>query len=206
METAKVLQRYKENYCRIFERIYPSKNGTGFTERNLSVNFAKAYESVYEDAITWYEFQFGEKNNLHYDAIIINPKNKEIVVIESKRFSHVHKKAREVGEDIERVRNFITEYFKEFVERIPDLQEYSVKGVILADVWTETALKIDVKESFCQATFGQRYLTGFLKADSWFANGKYFCENFADIKTSSIRENNTISTDYYLLGMIWDVT
>ena len=205
MEIAKVLQQYKENYRRIFERIYPSKNGTGFTERNLSVNFAKAYEHIYDDAITWYEFQFGAKNNLHYDAIIINPKNKETVVIESKRFSHVHKKIREVGDDIERIRKFKTEYFKEFIDRISDLREYSVKGVILTDVWTETPLKTDIKETFCNAIFGPRYLSGIFADDSWFANGHYFCEDFADCKVSTVRANNTIPKNYYLLGMIWDV-
>jgi hypothetical protein len=83
MEIDKVLHRYKENYCRIFECIYPSMGSTGFTERNLSVNFAMAYESVHKDSITWYEFQFGKKNNLHYDAIIINPAEKEIVIVSS---------------------------------------------------------------------------------------------------------------------------
>ena len=95
MEIDKVLQRYKENYCRIFEKIYPSHGSTGFTERNLSANFAKAYESISPDAVTWYEVQFGQKNNLHYDTMIINPTKKEIVIVESKRLSHVKKK---VGE------------------------------------------------------------------------------------------------------------
>lgn len=200
-----ILIRYKENYRRIFESIYPSKNGTGFTERNLSVNFAKAYESVYGNAITWYEFQFGEKNNLHYDAIIINPENKEIVVIESKRFSQVYQKVRDISGDIDRIRKFKTEYFKEFIDRIPDVHEYSVKGAILADVWTETSLKIDIKESFCKSTFGQHYLSGIFADDSWFVNGQYFCENFADINVPAIRKSNTIPTNYYLLGMIWNV-
>ena len=206
MEIDKILKKYRENYCRIFERIYPSKGSTGFTERNLSVNFAKAYESVHKDSITWYEFQFGYKNSQHYDAIIVDPKGKELVVIESKRFSNVYKKLKEGSKDIDRIRKVATEYFKDFIDRIPDLKEYSIKGVILADVWTETALKIDVKESFCNATFGQHYLTALFKDERWFVNGRYFCEGFADCEVSAIRTDNTIPKNYHLVGMIWDVT
>jgi len=39
-----VFENYRYNYQRIFSILYPSKNSTGFTERNLSVNFANAYE------------------------------------------------------------------------------------------------------------------------------------------------------------------
>lgn len=33
-----VFENYRYNYQRIFSILYPSKNSTGFTERNLSVN------------------------------------------------------------------------------------------------------------------------------------------------------------------------
>ena len=74
-----VFENYRNNYQRILSLLYPSKNSTGFTERNLSVNFANAYERVNSSAITWFEFQFGENNNLHYDAVIIDPKNKRLL-------------------------------------------------------------------------------------------------------------------------------
>ena len=209
MEIEKVLKQYKENYCHIFENIYPSKGSTGFTERNLSVNFAKAYESIHKDAITWYEFQFGKKNNLHYDAIIINPAQKEIVIVESKRFSNTEKKVKEVGEDVNRICEFQTTYFHEFTDRIPVLEEYSVVGVILADVWTEGAEKLRLKQSFENKTFLYDYQDKLLLSEcsiSWFIKGRYFCANFADIKVPAVREKNTIPTNYYLLGIIWDVT
>jgi len=44
MNIENVLKKFREHYLSIFEAIYPSKNSTGFTERNLSVNFAKSYE------------------------------------------------------------------------------------------------------------------------------------------------------------------
>lgn len=208
MEINKIVKKYKEIYRYIFENIYPSKNSTGFTERNLSVNFAKAYERFYPNAITWYEFQFGENNNLHYDAIIINPENREIVVIESKRFSELFKKVREVGEDIERIRDFDTKYFAEFANRIPYLEEYSIVGVILADIWTEGKNKKAVMQTFKESSFVQHYQKYFSQdiknQAAWFSNGQYFCEDFADVKPSHVKDNVYIRETYYLLGMIWD--
>ena len=87
-----IFDEYKNYYECVFDVFYPSKNSTGFTERNLSVNFSKAYEKLNPKAITWFEFQFGEKNNLHYDALIINRETKELFLIESKRFSKLNKK------------------------------------------------------------------------------------------------------------------
>jgi hypothetical protein len=208
MEIDKVLQRYKENYCRIFESIYPSMGSTGFTERNLSVNFAKAYESVHKDSITWYEFPFDKDRKLHYDALIINPTEKEIVIVESKRFSDTDKKVKEVGEDVNRIHEFQTTYRHEFIDRIPALEEYSVVGVILADVWTEKRAKSILKQSFENKTFLHDYQDKLLIGecpDTWFINGRYFCENFTDIKPSLVYNNACIQEQYHLVGMIWDV-
>ncbi len=74
----KIFENYKKRYESILDVLYPAKNSTGFTERNLSVNFANAYVQDHPGSVTWYEFQFGEKNNLHLDAIIVNKEQKEI--------------------------------------------------------------------------------------------------------------------------------
>lgn len=47
-----VFENYKNNYVKIFDMIYPAKGNTGFPERNLSVNFAKAYEKMFENSAT----------------------------------------------------------------------------------------------------------------------------------------------------------
>lgn len=86
-----VFEKYKKNYDRIFKVIYPAKNSTGFPERNLSVNFAKAYENVFDNTVTWYELQFGIKNNRHIDAVIIDIKNKRIIFINQKDLA-IHQK------------------------------------------------------------------------------------------------------------------
>lgn len=208
MEIERILQQYKQNYCRILESIYPSKNNTGFTERNLSVNFAKAYEQIYPQAFTWYEFQFGQNNNLHYDAIIINPEDREIVVVESKRFSELFKKVREVGEDIERIRSFSTKYFGEFVDRIPNLKEYTVVGVILADVWAKGKNKIAISKGFMDSSFirdNWQHFYEMVEEESWFFNGRYFNIDFTDVKPSPVYSNECIREKYHLVGMVWNV-
>jgi len=208
MEIDKILQQYKKNYSRIFEGIYPSKGSTGFTERNLSVNFAKAYEQLYPQAFTWYEFQFGQNNNLHYDAIMINPEDREIVVIESKRFSNPFKKVREVGEDIKRIRAFSTDYFGEFVDRIPNLKDYTVIGVILADVWAKGKNKIAIRESFKNSSFirdNRQHFDEMDEEESWFFNGRCFNMDFKDAKLSPVDGSECIREQYCLVGMIWNV-
>lgn len=198
-EIQEILSIYKGNFVRIFNSLYPAKNSTGFTERNLSVNFAKAYESRNPDAITWYEFQFGEKNNLHYDAIIINPARKELLLIESKRFSNLFKKVHEVKDDIDRINQSVCAYIPDFSSRIDDFSDYTVYGVILADVWTETKNKTKVRDAFADGTFLETYLPDlYLERSSCFADGKYFVTSFSEItKYESIKNN------YHLLTMIW---
>lgn len=110
-----VFENYRYNYQRIFSLLYPSKNSTGFTERNLSVNFANAYERINPSAITWFEFQFGENNNLHYDAVIIDTENKRLLLIESKRFSNPHTKIASIANDIDRIQNVKINYLHDFM-------------------------------------------------------------------------------------------
>lgn len=202
MKTKLILEEYKENYNNIFNTFYPAKNSTGFTERNLSVNFAKAYEKINPNAITWYEFQFGEKNNLHYDAIIINSESKELIIIESKRFSNLLKKINEVEEDIIRINKSVSTYYADFKSRIENFEEYTIIGVILADVWTETKNKTALKDAFLNSCFLQTYFTDlYATSERWFLNGEYFCLDFHSLKTS-----DSISKNYYLLGMAWELS
>ena len=142
---------------------YPALNGTGFQERNLSVNFAKAYQSICSSAICWFEFQFGDKNNQHYDALIIDPENKVILLVESKRFSTISGKVKEVKEDVERILAFEKDSNNQFSCRISDLHLYTIYGVILADVWTisdnrKYPGKVKLKESFDNQAFADVYL------------------------------------------------
>ena len=156
----RIFQAYKACYDHILGTplFYPALNGTGFQERNLSVNFAKAYQSIYSSAICWFEFQFGDKNNQHYDALILDPGNKAILLVESKRFSTITSKVKEIKEDIERILVFERDRNNQFSCRISDLHTYTIYGVILADVWTisdkkKCHKKIKLKDSFDNQTF-----------------------------------------------------
>lgn len=145
---SRIFEEYGKIYSDILAVMYPAKNSSGFPERNLSVNFAKACERVAvqnkSKVYAWYEFQFGEKNNRNVDAVILNPKSKDLLIVESKRYSHPAKKIKEVGKDIERVNRLYEELIDENIngiERIKMKNCHHVYGVILADVWTETKTK-----------------------------------------------------------------
>ncbi len=207
----RVFERYKNIYCNIFNTLYPSKNSTGFTERNLSVNFSKAYESEYPHAITWFEFQFGKNNSLHYDALIIDPVNKDLYLIESKRFSKLFSKIREVQCDIERINDAATLYKNEFSNRIDNFSEYTMYGIILADVWTENKNKTKVKRSFENSTFAADFMPELYNdKDNKLKNAAYFIADFTSLPRhcNDVMENDlrSIRQNYNLLSIVWKLT
>ncbi len=140
-------KNYENQYISILEYLWPAKGSTGFTERNLTCHFSKAYEKVAQengqDAYTWFEFQFGTKSDQHYDAVIVNPSDKKVIIIESKRFTSSLSKVRAINTDIKRIMEFPSvlhsEYERKEVEgiRIYDFDKYEVWGLVLADVWDE---------------------------------------------------------------------
>lgn len=196
-----VFSEFRQNYIDILNVLYPSKNSTGFTERNLSVNFAKAYEQIVPTAHTWYEFQFGTKNNLHFDAIIVDAARKELLIIESKRFSNPTKKMQEVKDDIIRINKASTVYRSEFETRINGFEHYSIYGVVLADVWTENRNKIQIKNEFQNASILDAFSEESIISQEQLKSCLCFVESF---------ENRTpyewVNTDYSLLGLVWKVS
>ncbi len=77
-----VLAEYKAKYVSVFRNFYPAMGSTGFPERNLSVNFSKAFETVAAsrgyDVYSWFELQMrgngkkDENGNKHCDALIVD--------------------------------------------------------------------------------------------------------------------------------------
>ena len=190
-----VFETYKNRYEDILTVLYPSKNSTGFTERNLSVNFATSYEMAYPGSVTWYEFQFGEKNNLHLDAVIVNKAKNEILLIESKRFKNATKQVAAVEKDILRIFFAKDEYWEEFESRIDGFFNYDVYGVILADVWTETKPKTKIKDAFENNSFVSVYLENKLLAAR--------PEEVSDVK-HYIQKPKQLE-NYYLTSLVWKV-
>ena len=188
---------YQQKYTKVFQNLYPAKNSTGFPERNLSVNFSKAIEESFPSAISWFEYQFGANNNLHYDAVVIIPELKAVYIIESKRFSSPKEKIDEIKSDMIRINAISTAYNKEFADRIKDFAGYSAFGVILADVWTETKKKKAIKESFDNHSFVDVYLSEIATS---FTNGRYFVNGF-----NGQTSHTWLNENYFLVSMIWNV-
>ena len=156
-------------------------------------------------AHTWYEFQFGEKNNLHYDAIIVDTKRKELLIIESKRFSNPTKKMQGVKNDIIRINKAATEYRSEFETRIRGFADYSILGVVLADVWTKNNNKISkrkmqIKNDFQNSSILDSFSKEAIISQEQLKTCHCFVESF---------ENSTpydfVNSSYYLLGLVWEV-
>ena len=188
----KIFDEYGNIYRKILEKIYPAKGSTGFAERNLSVNFSKAYEKIFPSALSWFEFQFGKKK--HIDAVIVNEESQEIFVIESKRYS-VQSKITAIGHDIDRIKTFLDELKKENDRRNENDRRIDLSkikkfyGVILADVWTEVDnFKRKILKSYQEENFLTEFKE-FLKFESKISNPHY---NVQDIEN---REN------YFLVSM-----
>lgn len=203
-----VFAEMQRAYINVFRWMYPSKNSTGFTERNLSVNFAEAYKKVHPDSHAWYEFQFGEKNNLHYDAVIVNPADKEILLVESKRIK-AKGKIEEIHNDILRIQGAKDLYAGEFKDRIREFQTYQIVGVILADVWTEGNMKSRVRDSFAQKTFVEDHFPelGFMLDGLQYDIRSFDGQLTDNWMTGEFAEKLPfLERNYYLLSLIWNVT
>ena len=148
----KVFDKYEAVYKHILSSFYPSLRNTGFQERNLTVNFSKAYEKTYahDDVFSWFELQFGDNNNNHFDCLIVNRSQEKLFLIEAKRFSNTTGKKDSVLEDVERINGFLK---TKMDHRFEEFKDYRVYGLILADVWQENRNKKEVFESFKRGDF-----------------------------------------------------
>lgn len=200
MKFEDVLTEYKNIYENILSGIYPAKNSTGFPERNLSVNFSKAYEKKArqnkEEAYTWFEFQFGSKNNKHLDAVIINDKAKNVIFIESKRYSNPKNKKAYIIKDIQRIYDFLPEFQKRIHK-----SGYTYYGIILADVWNEDSSKEEILNFYIKHKNATKQdVIGFLKTDA--ESLSYLPDTIhLDAKNVNIPGNKS----YNLVSMWWQI-
>ena len=149
-----VFKNYENIYRNILTKFYPSLGSTGFQERNLTVNFSKAFEKLYgeDEIISWFELQFGEKKDNHFDCIII--KEGEIYIVEAKRYT-TPKKEDSVKKDIDRIIKFVKETIDSDT-RFSKFNDYNVYGVILADVWTESKPKENIRQKYIDKVFFEK--------------------------------------------------
>lgn len=151
----KVFEKYESIYNNIFSLFYPALESNGFTERNLTVNFSKAYEQTYcnDRIFSWFELPLlGNKNNEHFDCIIVNVDRKEVFFVEAKRYPSVKSKKESSKGDIIRIEDYIKKYFYKD-PRFENYSDYKLYGLILADVWQENTSKVKLYNSFVNEEF-----------------------------------------------------
>ena len=188
-----VMQRYPKNIADILTVLYPAEGGNGFTERNLSVNFASAYKSIAdaegERCVVWYEFPFD--GSRHYDAVIINDTANEIIAIEAKRIKS-NRKIDGIRDDIERIRQLPNK----LGTRLYREGDYTIYGVILADVWStkHASLKNNAKKEFEENRFLIDCFAG--------KEPDYRCMSFDGEQCMAISED-AIRSSYHLLVLTW---
>ncbi|GFI61687.1 hypothetical protein IMSAG049_00848 [Clostridiales bacterium] len=193
-----VFAEYENIYLKIFDNIYPAKNSTGFPERNLSVNFSKAYERITaakdQESISWFELQFGVKNNFHADAVIINISSGELFIVEAKRFSNPSSKIKEISKDIMRIHELVSELREE--NRIAMDRIQRCYGVILADIWTKRGLREDILKSYIAGQKNPQDKNSFIKR---FLPELGICNVQYDVRKIRIFKT------YYLLSFLWEI-
>ena len=218
-----VLKAYQHNYEKILNIFYPAKKSTGFTERNLTVNFSKAYEAIAtavgDECCTWFELPVNENGKDHVDAIIINITQKEILLIEAKRYMNLQRKVLEVIEDVER--NNTIDWIRELTDErskggerpvLQYIEDYKIFGVILADLWIEKENQQVIYELY-QKKSGMTDSKEFLEELQQFSKTvkaglrlKDFCvDRPVDVNTTRDVKIDYIKTTYKLLSFSWVV-
>lgn len=218
-----VLKAYQRNYEKILNIFYPSKKSTGFTERNLTVNFSKAYEAVAgavgDVCCSWFELPVNVNGKDHVDVIIINITQKEILLIEAKRYMDLQKKVLEVIEDTERINTI--DWIRELTDErsnggerpvLQYIEDYKIFGVILADLWIEKENQQVIYELY-QKKSGMTDSKEFLEELQQFRKSvkeglclKDFCvDRPVDVNTTRDVKIDYIKTTYKLLSFSWVV-
>ena len=191
---------YKDLYMKVLLKLYPAQRRSGFTEINQTVNFARAYEQCYPDAVSWFELPFDNKQR--HDGLILDSQSKTLILIESKRFDNPKNKVASVANDVKRINSALSGAEGESLrDRIYDFGDYENHlGVILADVWAYNTLKKDIRNAFQDGVFVERYLVDQGVNSQAMVDCSYFVEPFDDFpKEGSIKEQ------YNLLAMIWRI-
>ncbi len=140
---ASVFNEYCNEYSKIFKYMDPRIEANRFNEENQTVNFCRAIQNVFNDAIVWYEYPWKtkditknkQKNSCYrFDAVVYIPDKKALLVIEAKCLRK-KSKYEAMNKDLERLCGKSTELDngKKVLINIPKPEK--VYAVILADYW-----------------------------------------------------------------------
>jgi len=135
-EIKAILETYYEEYKNIFKIFDFSADR--FTEENQTVNFCRAVQKECEGALVWYEYPWENekikkqrKSKSRFDAVIYLPKEKALIIVESKCLRH-KRKYEAMYKDLERIIDKNNN-----VKIKNEIKPKTVYAVILADYWSK---------------------------------------------------------------------
>ncbi|MDR3317957.1 MAG: hypothetical protein LBS99_00780 [Clostridiales bacterium] len=198
----KIIDETADRYRKILDKYYPAHKSTGFTERNLTVNFCTALAQIYgDDVVVWYEAPVGDGNS-RLDAFVIDFKNKRLFLIEAKRFDKIDKKVPSVFSDIEKIINGSNLEFLLRENPHIDVKKFKAYGVILGDVWTKKD-NIKLDDEFIK----KQELRNSFENDTFLQSHKYQnIDKLGAVKCyCSKKINSTLDEDYTLLAMTIEI-
>jgi len=89
------------------------------------------------------------------------------------------------------------------MSRIPDISNYQIFGVILADVWTETRKKKQIYDSFVAGTFITDFLEDNLIKYPSLHNATYYVGDFDNLPCDAPKRD--VLQTYHLVSFAWEI-
>ncbi len=198
----KILDAYHEEYENIFKVFDFSVDR--FTEENQTVNFCRAVQKECAGALVWYEYPWENeeiknlrKSKSRFDAVIYLPKEKALIIVESKCLRHKGK-YEAMHSDLERIIN------ENKNVKIKNKIE-TVYAVILADFWNG-------KRKNSQYYNLQNYWKEGVDTKELKQDEKKWFDKFVDLTNNNLenpdwncKENLIDNKNYHLLSVIGKV-
>ena len=197
-----ILEEIKQHYVNVLSEFYPTVGNRGFTEENLTVAFGNAFAKGCPGAVIWYELPFVKESTdrFHVDLAILIPKERHLVLVESKRFSGSGK-VKECTDNLKRISDpgnikaVLDKYSEEHNKGLVDKYD-KVTACILADVWTESKFKTEVYDQWRDKKFFDNNERGI------HVDGEYYIEDFNDIN----RLGENTKKNYHMLMFTHEYT
>lgn len=207
-----IITRYGNRYDRILRTIYPSNIDSGFAEENQTFNFISASEEITKEhygddaIISWTQYQVpkinGDKNDNHIDGFIIDTKEKEVFLIESKRLQS-QRKCSGLLTDAWRAEQVAKKraYLSSRLANHSDLPSYSFYLILLADEWTMAGGKYILADNLRRSLFkDSKVIDTLSSSDLGVIQQHYKGKDFTTYKVRLSKERYPFINgyDYYL--------
>lgn len=136
-----------KKYHQILNSYYPSHNGTGFTERNLTNNFVNSLElSLSGSSFSWFEAPLSASEKKHLDAVVFHADSRTSFSIEAKRISNPSQKINSIKKDLVRMKD--SAHHDALEKGLQNMKIETRYAIVLADVWLESKSKKEIYENW----------------------------------------------------------